>query len=187
MNAYYMLEFSEPLLDPIIVAVSISVTGAFDIEAGSHLVEFDAGDAIKFLVIESEQDDQAETDGIITATIDSSENYLISATNSTAETNIFDVQTLQTVALSTANNSLTEGDTFNLRLEASRTMQPTPVEIVLVNIEGDFIVESIQTISLAGNYAELEVATTDNETYEKDGVISATLLAGEGYVVDFET
>ena len=185
-DAYYMLEFSEPLLDPITVAVSISVTGAFDIEAGSHLVEFDAGDAIKFLVIETEQDDQTETDGIITATIDSSENYLVSATNSTAETNIFDVQTLQTVALSTANNSLTEGDTFNLRLEASRTMQPTPVEIELVNIEGDFIVESIQTISLAGNYAELEVATTDNETYEKDGVISATLLAGDGYVVDFE-
>ena len=137
-------------------------------------------------MVKTKEDDQTEVDGVLTATVESGEGYLASNSSATAEVNIYDTQTLQTISLESETDSVTEGDIITLTLAASRTIQTTSVGLEFSNIEGDFIIENIQTISFSGDSTEFELATIENEFDEVDGLISVTLLPGDGYVIDNE-
>ena len=126
-------------------------------------------------------DDQVdETDGSVTATVQSGDGYTVGSA-SAATVNVADDDVPEiTIA---GVRGIAEGGTATFTITAS----PAPASAITVNIsvteDGDFGATGAATVSVSGASTTYTITTTDDQVNEADGSVTATVQSGQGYIV----
>ncbi len=170
------------------VSVTITQSGDYGAATGARTVTIPATGTATFTVTTSD-DTTDETDGSVTATIDTGTGYTVSSTQGAATVAVSDdddpAPSNTPVISVVAGSAVTEGANANYTITAS----PAPTAPLTVSL----------TVSQSGNFylspgpATIEIATSgthtlslgtrDDTTDEADGSLTVTLTTGTGYTV----
>ena len=171
------------------VSVTVSQSGDYGATTGQRTVTITADTASKTLTLPTTNDSTDETDGSVTATLDTpaaDAGYTVSTTQGAATVTVAD-DDVPVVSIS-GGAGVTEGEDASFTITAS----PVPAADLTVNVtvsqSGDYGATTgsrTVTIPTTGN-ATLTIATTNDSTDETDGSVTATLdtpAADAGYTV----
>ena len=167
------------------VSVTVSQSGDYGATTGQRTVTVSTGGIVSFAV--GTTDDSAdETDGSVTATVNTGAGYTVSATQGAATVAVSDNDDAPTPEVSvTGGNGITEGGDAVFTVTASPAPAANLDVSVTVSQGGDYGAATGQrtvTIPTAGSVS-FTVGTTDDSTDETDGSVTATVNAGAGYTV----
>ena len=167
------------------VSVTVSQGGDYGATTGQRTVTVSTGGVVSFAV--GTTDDSAdETDGSVTATVDTGAGYTVSSSQGAATVAVSDNDDAPTPEISIAGGTgITEGGDAVFTVTASPAPTANLDVSVTVSQSGDYGATTGQrtvTIPTSGSVT-LTVATTDDTTDETDGSVTATVNAGSGYTV----
>ena len=136
------------------------------------------------LLVTLPDDDAVEPDGMVTATIAESSDYDVTTSSASLAVHDNDVPALSIAA----GEAATEGGTATFTITANSA--PLAELAVTVSVtqgpEDDYLPDTLPTsvtIAAGATVATLSVALPDDAVDEPDGVLTATLASGSGYVV----
>ena len=164
------------------VTVEVSQSGDFGITTGAQTVSIPTGGTYT-LTVSTSDDSADETDGSVTATLNSGTGYTVSTSNGAANVVVSDDDVPEISIV--AGSGVTEGGTATFTITAN----PTPAAALSVSVSvsqsGDFgITTGAQTVSIpTGGTYTLTVSTSDDSADEADGSVTATVNTGTGYTV----
>ncbi len=164
------------------VSVSIAQTGDYGASTGSQTVSIPTSGSYT-LTVATVNDAVDETDGSVTATVNSGTGYTVSGTAGSATVVVVD-DDVPEVSVS-AGSGITEGNNATFTLTASPAPHAPLSVSVSVAQSGDFgVAAGPQTVSIpTTGSATLTVATSDDSVDEADGLVTATVSSGTGYTV----
>ena len=168
------------------VNLTVSQNGNFGATTGTDTVIIPTTGSATFTV-STTNDSTDEPDGSVTATLSTGTGYTVSGSNNAATVSVSDddpPRATPTISIA-AGSSITEGADATFTVTAS----PTPTTALTVNLTvsqgGNFgatIGADTVTIPTTGS-ATFTVSTTNDNTDEPNGSITATLSTGTGYTV----
>ncbi len=175
------------------VSVTVSANGDYGAATGQQTVTVSTGGKAR-LTVATTGDDVDETDGSVTATLDTpaaDAGYTISATQGAATVSVADDDdpppTTPVVSV-TAGSGITEGGDATFTISANPAPAANLDVSVTVSANGDYGAATGQqtvTIPTTGSFT-LTVGTTNDDADEADGSVTATLdtpAADAGYTV----
>ena len=169
------------------VNLTVSQSGNFGATIGADTVTIPTTGSATFTV-STTNDSTDEPDGSVTATLSTGSGYTVSGSNNAATVAVSDDDdpppATPTISIA-AGSGVTEGGSATFTVTAS----PTPTTALTVNLtvsqSGNFgatIGADTVTIPTTGS-ATFTVSTTNDNTDEPDGSVTATLSTGTGYTV----
>ncbi len=164
------------------VSVTVTQTGEFGVTTGARTVLIPTA-ASYTLTVATTGDSVDETDGSVTATVNTDNGYTVSSSNSSATVTVADDDVPQ-ISISAGSN-VTEGTAASFTLTAN----PTPAAGLTVNVtitqNGDYgAATGARTVTIpTTGTATFTVTTTNDTTDETDGSVTATIDTGTGYTV----
>ena len=180
--AVFTLMASPPPTADLTVNVTVSQMGDYGVITGLRTVSIGTS-GTGMLTVPTTDDDVDELDGSLTATIGSGRGYTVSATKDAAAITIFD-NDVPTVGIS-AGREITEGGDAIFTLTASPVPAADLQVNLIVNQSGDYGAATGPKKVIIGTSGTgmLTVPTTDDDVYELDGSVTATIHRGNGYTV----
>ena len=174
------------------INVAITETGSF-IRNRFLLPDFvtiEAGQRTTMIEVDTEADGLIESDGNITGTILSGENYLPAKLYASASVQVLN-EDLVTLSISALNPQITEGLPIKLTVHSSPV---APQQEMVLNftyeVTGEFLQETpireflITPSDFIGQEAEIDIAQTVNDAiFEANGLMVAELVSGPDYLV----
>ena len=168
------------------VNLTVSQSGSFGATTGTDTVIIPTTGSATYTV-STTNDNTDEPDGSVTATLSTGTGYTVSASSNAATVAVSDddpPRATPTISIA-AGSSITEGADATFTVTAS----PTPTTALTVNLTvsqgGNFgatIGADTVTIPTTGS-ATYTVSTTNDNTDEPNGSVTATLSTGTGYTV----
>ena len=168
------------------VNLTVSQSGSFGASTGTDTVTIPTSGSTTFTV-STTNDSTDEPDGSVTATLSTGTGYTVSGSNNAATVAVSDDDpppATPTISIA-AGSGVTEGSDATFTVTAS----PAPTTALTVNLTvsqiGNFGATTgtdTVTIPTTGS-AIYTVSTTNDNTNEPDGSITATLSTGTGYTV----
>ena len=170
--------------------------GNFMIGPETRVVRILTGEySSEYITINTRGNDIDNENGIVRASIAEGDGY-VAGSPSFAEISVRDddgeagVPTTTFASLTASSNAISEGEEAVFTISLNRTLNAD--EAVHVDVgwvtEGDFLTrtDNSDVVSiLAGNdKTQLRLSTVDDDAFEPDGGVTATLLEGEGYDID---
>ncbi len=164
------------------VAVAVAQTGDYGASTGSQTVSIPTSGSAT-LIVATGDDGVDESDGSVTATVNSGQGYTVSATAGAATVAVAD-DDVPEISIA-AGSGITEGGDASFTLTASPAPHAPLSVSVSVSQSGDFgVTPGAQTVSIpTSGSATLTVATSDDSVDEADGSVTATVSSGQGYIV----
>ena len=174
---------------PVTVTVTVTDSGDFAAsgETGDQTVSFASGDATKTVTVPTRDNEDVESDGSVTVTLQRGDDYLIGDPRSATVVGYDDDVTV-TIKTIPDRDAVTEGTAA----EFTVTMTPAPTAARTVNVNvtqvGDFAASGEtgdKTVSFASDETTktVKVPTRDDAEVEDNGSVTATLQTGTGYTV----
>ena len=167
------------------VSVTVSQSGDYGATTGQRTVTVSTGGIVSFAV--GTTDDSAdETDGSVTATVDTGAGYTVSSTQGAATVSVSDNDDAPTPEISVSGgNGITEGGDAIFTVTASPAPASNLDVSVTISQSGDYgATTGARTVTIpTSGSVTLTVGTTDDTTDETDGSVTATVNAGTGYTV----
>ena len=165
------------------VSVTVSQSGDFGASTGSRTVTIPTSGSVTFAIATSD-DSTDESDGSVTATVNTGSGYTVSSSQGAGTVAVSDNDVPPTPVVSiSAGNAVTEGGNVEFTVTASpRPTSNLPVSVT-VSQSGDFGASTgsrTVTIPTSGSVT-LSIATSDDSTDESDGSVTATLVDGAAY------
>ncbi len=165
------------------VSVTITQSGDFGASTGSRTVTIPTSGSVTFAIATSD-DSTDESDGSVTATVNTGSGYTVSSSQGAGTVAVSDNDVPPTPVVSiSAGNAVTEGGNVEFTVTASpRPTSNLPVSVT-VSQSGDFGASTgsrTVTIPTSGSVT-LSIATSDDSTDESDGSVTATLVDGAAY------
>ena len=186
-NAVFTLTASPAPAADLDVTVTVTQNGDWGATAGRRTVTIGtAGTAT--LTIGTADDDTDETDGSITATVNTHSGYTVSPTAGAATAAVEDDDTPE-VSITTDTGAVTEGSAASFTLTADIAPHTNLDVTLTVTATGDHAAATgtrTVTITAGATSAGFTITTTNDHTDEPDGTITVTLdtpAAGAGYTV----
>ncbi len=173
---------------PLEVTVTIAATGAFGVAAGERTVTIPTTGSAT-LTLATLGDGTDEPDGSVTVTVDAGTGYTVGSASSGTVAIADDDLPPPEISVS-GGTGVTEGQNAVFTVTANRA--PDADLAVTLNVtekaDSDFVAaadegEKTVTVLAGETSATLTVATADDEAYEPDGSVTATVDAGDGYTV----
>ncbi len=164
------------------VSVSVSQTGDFGVVTGTRTVSVPASGSASFTVGTAD-DDVAEADGSVTATVEPGTRYTVGSASS-ASVVVADYEPV--VSISGGDRVFEGGDAVFTVSVSPAPSSPSSVSVsVSVSQTGDFgVVTGTRTVSVpASGSASFTVGTADDGVAEADGSVTATVESGTRYTV----
>ena len=165
------------------VTVEVSQSGEYA-STGSQTVTIPSTGS-QTLTVTTTDDANDEPDGSVTATISTGTGYTVSSSASAATVAVSDddAPSLPEISIA-ADGDVTEGTDASYTLTAT----PKPAADLDVTVEvsqsGDFVTTGSQTVTITSSgTATLSVPTTNDNTSEPDGSVTATISAATDYTV----
>ena len=165
------------------VTVEVSQTGDYA-STGTQTVTIPTTGS-HTLTVTTTDDANDEADGSVTATISTGTDYTISSSASAATVAVSDddAPTLPEISIA-ADGDVTEGTDASYTLTATPKPEADLDVTVEVTQSGDFVTTGSQTVTITSSgTATLSVPTTNDNTSESDGSVTATISAGTDYTV----
>ena len=169
------------------VNLTVSQSGNFAATAGTDTVTIPTTGSATYTV-STTNDNTDEPDGSVTATLATGTGYTVSGSNNAATVAVSDDDdpppATPTISIA-AGSGVTEGTDATFTVTAS----PTPTTALTVNLtvsqSGNFgAATGTDTVTIpATGSATFTVNTTNDNTDEPDGLVTATLSTGAGYTV----
>ena len=185
-NARFTLTASPAPTASITVNVAVTQSGDFATsgQAGTRTVTMGPSGTAT-LTVATDDDGTDETNGAITATVQTGTGYTVHTTQNAATVAVDDDDV--PVVRVTGGTGVTEGGTAAFTLTAS----PAPAAAITVNVaitqSGDFATSGqtgTRTVTIGtGGTGTVNVTTVNDAADEPDGHIIATVQAGSGYTV----
>ncbi len=185
-SAEFTLTASPTPTASITVNVAVAQSGAFATsgQTGTRTVTIGAGGTAT-LTVATDNDGTDETNGSITATVQTGTGYTAHGTQNVATVAVTDDDV--PVVRVTGGAGITEGGTAAFTLTAS----PTPATAITINVaitqSGDFAGDGqtvTRTVTIGtGGTGTVNVTTVNDTADEPDGTITATVQTGTGYTV----
>ena len=170
----------------VALRVSVDVTQQGDVILGRPPtgVVFAVGEEEAVLIVPTEDDQLDESDGLVEARIRERTSQIIAPPGS-ASVKVID-DDLPAVSIAAIDRKVTEGE--NARFSVIRLGDlDVPLSLDLeVDQVGDVIPSAFQaTVSfdVGADTVLLTVATEDDQVDEDDGLVRATILSGDGYII----
>ena len=168
------------------VDVGVSASGSFGVTTGTQTITVPTSGSKTFSV-STTGDSTGESDGSVTATLNSGTGYTVSSSADSATAAISDDDVPPSpdpVVSITAGSAITEGSDATFTISVTPTQSATLDVSVTVSQTGTYASTGQQTVTIptSGSYT-LTVSTTNDSTDEPDGSIVATLDSGTGYTV----
>ena len=167
------------------VSVTVSAEGDYGAATGQRTVTVSTGGIVSFAVGTTD-DTTDETDGSVTATVNTGSDYTVSATQGAATVAVSDNDDAPTPEVSvTGGAGITEGGDATFTVTASPAPASNLDVSVTVSQSGDYGATTGQktvTIPTSGSVT-VTITTTDDTTDETDGSVTATVNAGSDYTV----
>ncbi|MCY3538206.1 MAG: hypothetical protein OXH24_11210, partial [Cyanobacteria bacterium MAG IRC3_bin_20] len=169
------------------ISVQVEVTDSGDFAsggAGPQTVTVNTSGTAVFTVVTTD-DEMDEPNGTITATVNAGTGYSPHSTEGSASVTVNDNDDpppdTPVVSIGGSPSSMTEGGTATFTLTAS----PAPtgnISVAVTVAGGSFATGGPRTVTIPPlGTASFTVVTTDDETDEPNGTITATVNAGTGY------
>ena len=168
------------------LTVNVTVPHTGDLVSGTppSSVTIDANKTSATLTVATDDDAADETNGVVTAEVESGTGYNVGSTSSASVTvNDNDVPE---ITISAGTSPVTEGTSATFTI----TVSPAPATALTVNVDvsetGDVIrgtAPSTVTINASATTATLTVATDNDNADETASVITSELETGTGYAV----
>ena len=164
------------------VTVTVAQNGAFGAVTGSRTVTVPTGGSVSFTVATTD-DSADESDGSVTATVNTGSGYTVSAGQGAGTVNVSDNDVPQ-ISI-TAGQGVTEGGDAGFTLTAVPAPATALDVAVTITQNGDYgAVTGSRTVTVpTGGSVSFAVATTDDSADESDGSVTATVNTGSGYTV----
>ncbi len=168
------------------LSVGVSVTQSGDVISGtpSSSVTIDANKTTATLTVATDDDSKDESNGVVTAQLQSGTGYTLDSTSSASVT--VNDDDIPQVTIAGGTPSVTEGTAATFTI----TVSPAPASALTVNVkvteDGDVIggtPYSTVTIDANKGTATLAVNTVDDQADEANGVVTAQLQSGTGYTL----
>ena len=168
------------------LSVGVSVTQSGDVISGtpSSSVTIDANKTTATLTVATDDDSKDESNGVVTAQLQSGTGYTLDSTSSASVT--VNDDDIPQVTIAGGTPSVTEGTAATFTI----TVSPAPTSALSVGVSvtqsGDVISgtpSSSVTIDANKTTATLTVATDDDGNDESSGVVTAQLQSGTGYTL----
>ena len=167
------------------VTVTVSQSGAFGAVTGSRTVTIPTGGSVSFTVATTD-DTTDETDGSVTATVNTGSGYTASTTQGSGTVSVADNDDPPIPVVSiTAGPGVTEGTNASFTLTAVPAPAADLPVTVTVSQSGAFGAATgsrTVTVPTSGSVS-FTVTTTDDATDESDGSVTVTVNTGSGYAV----
>ncbi len=165
------------------VTVTVAQSGDYGAATGGRTITIPTTGSATFTVATTD-DTTDETDGSVTATVNTGADYTVSATQSAATVSVADNDDPPVVSIA-AGSGITEGGSATFTVSASPAPTANLDVTVTVAQSGDYGAATggrTITIPTTGS-ATFTVATTDDTTDETDGSVTATVNTGADYTV----
>ncbi len=181
-NASFTIAANPASSSALSVSVSIAQTGDYGASTGSQTVSIPTSGSYT-LTVATVNDAVDETDGSVTATVNSGTGYTVSGTAGSATVVVAD-DDVPEVSVS-AGSGITEGGNASFTVSANPAPAANLDVSVAVSQSGDFGVSTVsQTVTIpTSGSATLTVATLNDSVDEADGSVTATVNTGAGYTV----
>ncbi len=185
-DASFTITASPTPTTALTVNLSVSQNGNFGATTGMDTVTIPTTGSASFTV-STTNDSTDEPDGSITATLSTGTGYTVSGTSNAATVAVSDDDdpppVTPTISIA-AGSSITEGANASFTVTAS----PTPTSPLTVNVtisqSGNFASTGSRTVTIpTSGSLTFTVSTTNDNTDEPDGSVSATVATGTGYTV----
>ena len=164
------------------VSVTVSQSGDYAASTGAQTISIPTTGSYT-LAISTTNDSTDESDGSVTATVDTGTGYTVSSSNGSATVAVSD-DDVPEISIS-AGSGVTEGSDATFTVTASPTPAAPLSVSVTVSQSGDYAASTgTQTVTIptSGSYT-LTISTTNDSTDESDGSVTATVDTGTGYTV----
>ena len=152
-------------------------------------IEIPGGHSNKTLDILTIDDEVAGSWGLIRATVISGTGYQVGPEFSDA-VKVLDNDSLPIISINTDESSITEGETAEFELVASKLPASNLYISVKLSGSANFFAEALNnriiTLQRRTQSVEFSIDTIDDQNYELDGFIRAEVLTGGGYRVPSE-
>ena len=170
------------------VEVTVAQSGDFGATTGSRTVTIPTNGSYT-LTVSTVGDNVDEPDGSVTMSVSSGTGYTVSSSAGSATVAVSDDDDdspppVPEISIA-AGSAVTEGTAASFTLTAN----PTPASALTVSVtvaqSGDYGADTgVRTVTIptGGSYT-LTVATTNDNTDEADGSVTATISTGTGYIV----
>ena len=166
------------------VSVTVTQSGDFGATTGSQTVTIPTGGSY-ILTVGTTDDSADESDGSVTATVNTGTGYTVSSSAGSAAVAVSDDDDATPVVSVTAGSGVTEGGDATFTVSASPAPTADLDVSVTVTQSGDFgATTGSQTVTIptGGSYT-MTVGTTDDDADEADGLVTVTVNTGTGYTV----
>ncbi len=184
-NAKFTITANPAPASGLPVTVTVTADGDYGAVTGSRTVTVPTSGIVSFTVPTSD-DSTDETDGSVTATVNTGTGYTVSAGHGAGTVNVADNDDPPTPVVSvTAGSAVTEGGNAKFTITANPAPQADLPVTVTVTADGDYgAVTGSRTVTVpTSGIVSFTVATTDDSTDEPDGSVTATVNTGNGYTV----
>ncbi|MCZ0939453.1 MAG: hypothetical protein OXJ55_12500 [Caldilineaceae bacterium] len=169
---------------PLTVKVNVTAAGSFGVTTGTRNVTVPTSGTFTFTV-PTTGDQVDEADGSVTATVKLGTGYTVGSA-SAASVNVADDDdpppATPEITIS-GGSGITEGGTASFTITAS----PAPASPITVNIgvteDGSWGAAGAATVTVSGPTTTYTITTSDDQTDEADGSVTATVKLGTGYTV----
>ncbi len=189
-DATFALSASPAPTAALPVSVSVTASGDYGVGVATHTVTLPTSGAAS-LALPTTNDQADEADGAVTATLNAGNGYTVSSAQSSGTVTVADdddsAPVIPVVSIS-AGADVTEGDGATFTVSAHPAPSANLAVSVTVSASGDYGATTgakVVTIPTSGS-ATFTVGTTNDDTDEADGSVTATLdtpAADAGYTV----
>ncbi len=181
-NATFTVSANPAPAAALSVSVGITQSGDYGVTPSTQTVSIPTGGSAT-LTVATVNDSVDESDGSVTATVNSGTGYTVSATAGAATVAVAD-DDVPEISIA-AGSGITEGGNASFTVTASPAPHAPLSVSVAVSQAGDFgVAAGPQTVSIpTTGSATLTVATGDDNVDEADGSVTATVSSGTGYTV----
>ena len=181
-TASFTISASPAPASPITVNIGVSQSGSW---GASGAATVSVSSASTSYTITTSDDNVDESNGSVTATVQSGNGYTVgNASSATVAVADNDAPPVVVPEITISGGSgITEGGTASFTISAS----PAPASPITVNIgvsqSGSWDATGAATVSVSGATATYAIATSDDQVDEADGSVTATVQSGTGYTV----
>ena len=181
-NASFTVTASPAPAAALSVSVNVAQSGDYGVSTGPQTVTIPTTGSATLTVATSD-DSVDETDGSVTATVNTGTGYTVSATAGSARVAVSD-DDVSEIGI-TAGSGVTEGGNASFTVSADPAPSVALSVSVAVSQTGDYgVATGSQTVTIptSGSYT-LTIATSDDSVDEADGSVTVTVNTGSGYTV----
>ena len=185
-NASFTLTRTGDTTASLVVAVGVAESGATITGTPPASVTIPAGQASATLTVTTEDDTNAESDSVLTATLASGVLYNVGDTSAASVSAAVTVRDDDPLVSFMAPDAITEGENAVFTFERVGGVSHELEVSVSVLPTGDFLsgtAPTLVTFAAGSTTAELSIPTVDDSTPEADGSIAVLLRQGVDYNV----